>query len=144
MSIAARQALVNSGKLVFQNPSQKSDLLNPNLTTTELIAALIYLTHVRGWYIEITAVRRDHHDDGPRGHAGGKAFDGWPLASSHPGDYLDANDPRFQHYLVDLADIPYLYQIGLAGSADTAENRGCAGPTVFEDSGADHVHGGVT
>ncbi len=144
MSIAARQSLVTSGKLVFQHASQKSDLLDPALTVTELIAAMLYLTSSRGWHIEVTAVRTDHHDDGPNWHAGGKAFDGWPLASSTPQDYLDASDPRFQHYLVDCADVPYLYQIGLAGTADTAENRGCAGPTVFEDSGGDHVHLGVT
>lgn len=143
MSIQARQSLVASGHLVFQDGTQKGDLLNPNTTQTELIAALIYLTIHCGHYIEITAVRSDHHDDGPHGHAGGYAADCWPLDSAAAGDYMDATAEGFADFLEDAAKMPFYYQIGLAGEANTAANLAAAGPGAFVDMGADHVHLGT-
>ena len=49
-------------------------------------------------------------------------------------------DPRFQKFLEDVSKNQYLYQIGLAGSADIAINHTAAGSTVFSDDGGDHVH----
>lgn len=143
MSQEARDALV--AKLVFQRDSQRSDLENIDVTQTQLVALLTELTN-RGWNIEITSVRTDHSDDSALGfhcHAHGFCADLWPLASSTPGDYLDAGDPEFQEFLKDAAESQWIYQIGLAGSAWTSANAAAAGPTVFEDDGADHVHLGA-
>jgi hypothetical protein len=140
MSQETRDNLV--AKLVFQKASQRSDLLDDDLTQTYLIGLLDYLAQ-KGWNMEITAVRTDHSDDSHLGfhcHAHGFCADLWPLASDTPGDYLDASDPRFQQFLTDAAGAPFLYQIGLAGTADTLANRKAAGPTVFSDGGADHLH----
>ena len=142
MSLEARQELVK--RLVFQRDSQRTDLLSTVLTKTELIALLLEATE--HYHLEVTAVRSDHHDDsalGGHSHAYGFCADLWPLMSAEAGDYMDANDPRFGMWLEWVASSPWLYQIGLAGSADTPENRKDAGPTVFEDSGADHVHLGA-
>jgi hypothetical protein len=139
----ARADLVS--RLVFQDASQKSDLLNPNLTQTQLIALLLGLAQA-GWHMEITAVRSDHHDDSALGlhcHANGYCADLWPLASFAPGDYLDAGSQEFREFLEAAARSSWLYQIGLGGSADTQENATAAGPTYFADDGADHVHLGA-
>lgn len=141
MSQAARDALVQ--KLVFQRDSQRADLLSSNRTNSTLVALLGELV-AKGHVLEITAVRSDHHDDGPRGHAGGRAADCWPLATSKPGDYLDAGDPRFRALLSDAAASRWIFQIGLAGAADSHANRIAAGTTCFEDAGGDHVHLGST
>jgi hypothetical protein len=143
MSIAARVALCE--KLVFQRPSQRTDLETVGVTQTQLIALLLDLTG-KGHHIEITAVKSDHSDDGILGehsHYNGYCVDCWPLASATPGDYLDASDSRFQKFLRDAAASAWLYQIGLAGSAWTDANAAAAGPTAFHDDGADHVHLGA-
>lgn len=146
MSQEARDKLV--GALVFQKASQKSDLDSTALTHTELIALLTYLVFDRGWPIEITAVRTDHHDDSGLSwppeyvgsHAHGWAVDCWPLNTLVAGDYVDASNARFQRFLDDCRVAPYLDQIGLAGTAWSTENANCAGPTAFHDDGADHIH----
>ena len=144
MSEQTREALVS--RLVFQRDSQRTDLLDINLTNTDLIALLKDLTDA-GWRIEITAVRTDHSDDSGLGfhcHAHGFCADLWPLASGNAGDYLDAADERFQHFLRACAASPFLFQIGLAGEAWTTANAAAAGPTVFQDDGASHIHLGAT
>lgn len=144
MSTAARQQLV--AKSFFQADSQKSDLMDTSLTTTQLIALLLDVVNA-GFILEFTAVRTDHSDDSGLGfhcHAHGFCADLWPLASPIAGDYLDASDPRFQRFLEAAAKSRWLYQIGLAGSAWTTANAAAAGPTVFKDDGADHVHLGAT
>lgn len=143
MSLVARQDLVASQHLVFQSPTQKSDLLNPELTQTYLIAMLIFLTNAKGWFIEITSVRSDHGVDGAGigyHNPGGWAVDCWPLTSKSPGDYVDAGSLVMQTFLEDVASGPFLLQIGLGGSAWDPENAQAAGPTVFEDDGEDHIH----
>lgn len=144
MSLLVRDSL--SKQLVFQDESQKSDILNPLLTQTGLIAMLQYLVD-KGHHLEITAVKSDHHDDSALGlhcHFNGYCVDLWPLGSATPGDYLDATNPYFQTFLKDVAASPVLYQIGLAGSAVTSGNIAAAGPTYFQDDGGDHVHIGCT
>lgn len=144
MSIAARQLLCE--RLVFQADSQRADLMDPAKTRTELIALLLELTEAKHWRMEVTAVRSDHHDDSALGlhsHANGYCADLWPLASPNAGDYLDANAPLFQDFLADVAESPWLYQVGLAGTANTNENRAAAGPKSFFDDGADHIHVGA-
>ncbi|MFY9883526.1 MAG: hypothetical protein WAL67_16770 [Candidatus Cybelea sp.] len=143
MSTQAREQLVS--KLVFQDGSQKSDLLNPSLTQTTLIALLLDLAD-KGHHIEITAVRSDHDNDSALGlhcHHNGYCADLWPLGSATPGDYLDANNPYFQQFLKDAAASVWLHQIGLAGTAWNDANVAAGGSTVFHDDGADHVHLGA-
>lgn len=146
MSIATRQWVVDHLKLQKGlGSTQETDLMNPDLTHTELIALLQGLLQ-QGFFIEITSVRSDHSDDtglGEHSHGNGWCVDCWPLASFTAADYLDASDPRFQAFLKACAASPWLYQIGLAGSADTNANHVAAGPTVFSDDGADHIHLGA-
>lgn len=145
MSLLARQALVDSGRLFFQNDTQKSDLLNPGLTQTELIAFLLELTNL-GFNLEITAVRTDHSDDlalGEHCHANGYCVDLWPLKRAIAADYMGPNDPGMISFLESCAASNWLYQIGLAGSAYTEENAAAAGHTAFADDGADHIHLGA-
>lgn len=150
MSQQSRAEVVNSKSTFFQAQSQVSDLLDQSLTDSNLIAAIQYIL-AGGFAFEFTAVRSDHHDDGPTGHAGGLAFDGWPLASNAAGDYLDAASDRFKAFLAHVATFPGLYQLGLAGTAYSAANVNASwlpedfakDPCVFHDDGADHVHVGV-
>lgn len=155
MSIEARQALVNSANTVFERDSQRSDLLDPSKTNTNLIALLGNLVE-KGHIIQFTAIHSDHHDDsgltaGPLhlrthqgGPEGGYAADCWPLASTQPGDWLDASDSRFIAFCHDVGFDPFEAQRGLAGSAFTHDAVIAAGPGVFQDSGGDHIHIGVT
>lgn len=150
MSAAARAALC--GRLIFQDehdgteePTQRADLLDEALTQTGLIALLQGLeAAVPGVTLEITAVRRDHRDDSADGlhcHANGYCADFWPATA--PGAYVDAQDPRFARLLAAGAASPWLWQLGLAGSAWTPQNEAAAGATAFHDTGDDHVHAGA-
>lgn len=142
MSIGARSLLCE--RLVFQRPTvQQADLMDPERTETGLIALLLMLTEAKGWHLEVTAVRGDHHDDSALGlhcHANGYAIDLWPLVDGTQGNYYDADSPHFADFLRDVASSPWLYQVGLAGTANTETNRAAAGRTVFPDDGADHIH----
>lgn len=145
MSLQARTYLVNHEHAIFRSDSQRQDLLDPEKTRTELVALLLELLH-RGFIVLFTAIRSDHHDDSSLGlhsHANGYAADVWPLASTRPDDYVDANDVRFRDFIDAASKSPWTYQIGLAGTADTSVNRAAGGDVVFEDSGADHVHLGA-
>lgn len=140
MSIAARKHLCD--RLIFQRDSERADLMDPARTHTELIALLIEILD-KGFHLEITAVRADHHDDSGLGrhtHANGEAVDCWPLITNTAGHYLDAEAPLFQDFLEAAAASPWLYQIGLAGTAWTPANAAAAGASAFHDTGADHVH----
>jgi hypothetical protein len=144
-----RENVVNSGHLFFdaaQAPNGKSDLLDGNKTQDALILLLEYLI-AGGWHFEITSVNTDHPDDADLGthchNPCGFAVDGWPLTGPTPGAWLDAGDAYFQAFLTYMAGCPSLHQIGLAGTAQTAANTTAAGPTVFNDAGADHIHFGA-
>lgn len=145
-----RLSLTRSPLTIFQRDSQRDDLLDISKTQTYLIELLSHMV-MMGWAMEFTAICSDHHDDsalapGPDHigtHARGWAADCWPLRTAVAGDYLDPADPRFQRFLADLANAPALKQIGLAGGAQTSANVAAAGPTVFDDDGADHIHIGA-
>lgn len=79
MSQEARQELVDNPKLSFRNASQKSDLLDANLTNTYLVAMLQKLLDTCAEPIELLAVRSDHPtEDGAWEHSGGCAADLYP------------------------------------------------------------------
>jgi hypothetical protein len=136
MSLEMRESLVS--RLFFQDAESKSDLLNPDLTSTNLIQILIDLVNL-GHFIEITAVRTDHHPDGYLGihsHQAGRAVDCWPLNSPTPGDYCD----DLTSFLNDLRKVPGIAQVGLGGSAYSVSNMFKLGSLGFRDDGQDHVH----
>jgi hypothetical protein len=143
LSIEARESLVS--RLSFQDAQSKSDLLNPDLTSTDLIEVLLEITALTPG-LEITAVRTDHHPDGYLGvhsHQAGRAVDCWPLNSPKAGDYQDENGMRFQQFLKALQKENLVAQVGLGGAANTVSNRNLLGQLGFEDDGEDHVHIGV-
>ena len=147
MSIEARDRLVASPNTFFQQTSQKVDLASVELTQTDLIALLLTELVGKGHILEFTAIKSDHHDDSALGehcHFNGYCADLWPLASRQAGDYLDAEDPRFQAFLRDVSASTWLYQVGLAGSAWISQNAVAAGDSVFHDDGEDHIHLGAT
>lgn len=143
-----REFIANHPNIVYSDPSQKSDLLDDTKTNTYLIEGLRVLCIENNVIWGLTAVHDDHHDDSDLNptpphtgtHAGGFAADGWPMNSRTSGDWIDANDPKFQAVLKIAATLPNLHQIGLAGEAVTDANLHASGPTVFVDTGADHVH----
>jgi hypothetical protein len=147
MSQQARQAVVDSPHTIFQADSQRSDLLDTTKTDSNLIALVQFLLD-RGHIIGFTAVNTDHHYDGTTEHSAGLAFDGWPMNSTTPGDWVTDLKP----YLNDVAAFPGIRNIGLAGSAYTPDNVAATGlvetqnvesasaAVVFHDDGADHVH----
>jgi len=146
MSLEARQALVDSPFTIFQAESQRTDLLDPAMTQTGLIALLGGLV-AKQYFILFTAIRSDHHDDSALGlhcHANGYCADCWVNNSASAQDYADAMAPRFEIFLESAAASPWIFQIGLAGSAWTPTNVAAAGETCFEDDGGDHIHLGAT
>jgi hypothetical protein len=150
LSVAAREALAQSPSIVYRTPQQRDDIVNLAGVKTQLVAFMRYLVD-SGFFLEVTALKSDHHDDlelNPTPphcgtHAGGWAIDCWPLTQSEEGAYLDAEDARFQFFLEVAKSGPWLYQIGLAGAADTQVNFLAAGEFYFADDGADHIHFGV-
>ncbi len=158
MSLQARQALVRSPNTIFQSDVMRADLLDPARTQTTLIALLLELVG-KGHIIEFTMIRTGHHIDGPNGHnPGGRAADCWPLASTTPGDYLDATSSRFVKFIDDAAASSWLLQEGLVGDGSDSDanfasaeqaarshegGRYIDGVTIFQDDGGAHVHLGA-
>lgn len=158
MSQETREALIK--RLFFKDetdgtaePTQRRDLLTlleDGGTDSGLIEHLIDVANAGIW-LEITAVRTDHHNDGLNGHnSGGRAADGWFLNGPTPGDWMDANTPQFARALEVVAGSNWRFQTGLAGTAYTAANMAALGgqPAIdsgaaFEDEGADHIHFGA-
>lgn len=135
-----RAALV--ARLNFKIDSCRTDLLDGSITCLPLIQHLTFILD-GGFNLELTMVKTGHHNDGPHGHFGGYAADGWFLKDRTNGDWVDAGAPAFQVGLRRAAKSPHLRQTGLAGTAYTPANMAAAGPTVFKDSGDDHVHFGA-
>jgi hypothetical protein len=137
-------------RLVFSRPSQYFDLRDPTLTRDELVSAIEALLQRTQSSIYITAVRSDHHDDSALGlpplyigtHAHGWAIDCWPMPAP-AGSFYNGDSLAFASWLRAVASVPGVKQVGLAGSADTVDNRDALGSLYFPDMGADHVHIGV-
>lgn len=118
--------------LTFSHDTQRSDLLNAELTTPELIMALLHECHKEAGGLLITAVRSDHEPDtclGPHGHSAGYSVDLWPT-----------EETRLQAFIQGLCTAnPWVTRTGLGGAA-----QGCLvnpGDTiVFYDNSTDHIH----
>jgi hypothetical protein len=134
MSIQMRESVV--AELAFSDDTQKSDLLNPDLTNTNLIAALAQAVfpapHGQGHRLLITSVRTDHSDDsalGPHCHARGFAVDLWPQ------DDVDLHAVA-QDFCTNN---PWVIKLGLGGiSQSLALNAGDT--VVFFDNSTNHLH----
>lgn len=123
--------------VAFTAASQRSDLMDPALTTTGLIAFLVELLHARSgvWQnkgVVVTAVRSDHPTpDGPNGHQGGNAI-----------DFGDSNGAS-GHLAHDVQACDGALGIGLGGEYKAyAVELGGYGPAskLFEDNNTNHIH----
>lgn len=131
MSAQAREALIANSFIHFDDTDDINDLKDEVKTSTYLIAALSVICMERINFI-ITAVRSDHHDDGPHGHAGGFAAD---FAVE---DYT--NDIYFIRALVLN---PWVRGFGLGGRYQAYQNEfGKLRPDqiFFLDNNTDHLH----
>jgi hypothetical protein len=150
MSTQARAALINSGQIVFRSEIQKLDFTNESPGAglqTDCIALLTEICIVKKHIIVITAAMHDHSNDsclGFHSHADGFCVDCWPLLDkTDPTSYVPSIGQMMDSFLADCARSVWLYQIGLAGSADSRANEIAAGRTEFTDDGADHIHLGA-
>jgi len=152
MTLAIRQAIVASPYARFASsvtdPNKiRADLLDERHIDTNLIALLKEIILDNQIPFEFTVVRFGHHDDGPHGHAGGKAADGWPLQSTREGDWAPAEGVVMDKYLKVAGASQYIRQLGLGGTMFTPHNVQQAtqrmGVYVFHDGvpGADFDHG---
>jgi hypothetical protein len=139
-----RQQIVDSGHLFFQNDSDKTDLLNPEITQECLINWFSIIIK-KGYHVVTTAVKTSHHDDSGLGlhcHFNGYCADLWPLTGPNPTAYIDQSSEEFRQFLKD-AQNEYLYQTGLTPDCYTESNIEAAGSTVYLDDGGSHVHIGT-
>jgi hypothetical protein len=140
-----RDWLVSHAHAIFIRASQQDDLRDENVTKDELIALLIELIE-KGHIILFTAVRSDHHPDDDSGfnsHEDGFCADVWPLNSTDPTDYANANEPKMIQFLSDAAGSRWLSQIGLPRGGASASDASAAGRRAFSDDRADHIHLGT-
>lgn len=146
MSIALRKWVANHPHLFFQNPSQKADLLDEKKTQSVTIALLQDLLN-KQHYIELTAVKTDHHDDSGLGlhcHFNGYCFDGWFLNTPKAGDYAAVDSAVMIAGLHDAGADDHKYQIGETPDAYTHAEIVAAGTVgVFKDGGGSHIHFGA-
>jgi len=133
MSIEARQAVCDSFRTI--SDGQRADLMDPSLTTTELILFLQQLFAARDgvWkgLIDCLSVRSDHPTyDGPNGHSGGNAIDYW-------------NGDAREHLIQDAQSCDQAKGIGLGGPFQQYADA-CGGyneaSKLFEDNPSDHLH----
>lgn len=136
MSLQARQDLV--AKLTFTDGTQKSDLLDPTITDTWLIAMLTDLVTRCAEPIEILAVRTDHPSkDGPWAHSGGLAVD------LYPKNWEGREKEAVVYVMKAVAENPYAWAIGFGGVTQQWQTY-VSWPTrnfvAFNDSDEDHLH----
>lgn len=129
--------------LAYNSAANKSDLLNPSITTDQVVKVLQYLPAC-GHTILVTMVSTGHHvDSSPGGHghnSAGDAVDCWIA------DWQKVGDAKILDMIQLLAKwsrkAEMIQQVGLAGVAAnymTYVTWG-TGFNIFYDSGADHVH----
>lgn len=137
MSTQARAALV--ARCQFLDEGAKADLLNPDVTQTWLIAALLDIAPVL-----VTSVRTDHGDDstlGAHGHAHGWAADIWCVSSE-----------TIVCLITRIARSHHIWTVGLGGAARPfLDARSAPAPcawswpddvrfALFLDNSTDHIH----
>jgi hypothetical protein len=117
-------------RLKFKNDSERLDLLNPELTSDNLLAALNYISNMHS--IIITSVRTDHGDDstlGPHCHAHGYAV-----------DFAPQNDEDVRALCSAVSRAPHVESVGLGGFYYTANNMAALYPFGFLDNNQPHIH----
>jgi hypothetical protein len=149
MSPTQRQQLVASPLTRFSSAvtapqNMRDDLLDPARTHDSLIAYLTDVILGHDIPFEFTVVRTGHHNDGPHGHFGGFAADGWPLNSTTEGDFAPAQSAVMSKFLTASAQSKFARQIGLGGTSNTPGNmKLVAAVEHFPDGPQDHVHLGA-
>lgn len=149
MSLLQRQQLTSSpltrfSSVVTAPQNMRDDLLDPNKTHDSLIDYLSDVILAHNIPFEFTVIRTGHHDDGPHGHFGGFAADGWPLNSTNEGDFAPAQSTVMTKFLTAAAHSKFARQIGLGGTSNTPGNMATiAAVTHFPDGTQDHVHLGA-
>lgn len=138
MSLQTRQGVANL--LTFNDEQARLDLLDPEVTNTWLIALLADVIERSLHPLLVTAVCRDHSNDG----SGHSHHEGWAVDLWHA-NWMTIGDERILDVLIACADSPYVWTIGLGGKAQqyfSAVSRACHDrrQVVFMDDGEDHVH----
>jgi hypothetical protein len=136
-----------AARLFYQDSTQKTDILNPEKTQTQLISMLEALIKKNYW-ITITALTTDHHDDSGLGepplycgtHAKGWAADLWINNTAKSGDWVDQSTHLFRQFLVDVSNCEFHFQTGLTSDCYNAANIEAAGSGCYLDDGGSHIH----
>lgn len=106
------------------------DLLSSSETDARLVSAIGWL-HDNAPGFTLSAIRSDHHNDGPSLHAGGFCAD------------LYANDTSQMKKLVEAVNKnPWVSEIGLGGSYKSLKGS-VTRKAYFDDNGQTHIHIGV-
>lgn len=156
MSQELRDSIVNdTAHFVFASQSQKDDINKvigyaadgtALYKTKSTLIEMIDNIRKAGFITGFTAICSDHHNDsylGEHCHFNGYCFDGYPMNSNTPGDWMKETDPRFAEYCHIIAVDPDEWQEGLAGAALTHDAIVAAGKNFFTDDGGDHIHAGA-
>jgi len=140
MSTKARQELIT--KLSFTDNTQRSDLLDANMTNTWLIQMLDTLVEdLIGEPITILAARTDHPTpDGAWAHSGGLAVD------LYPKNWQGREQESVVNVFKAIAKNPYAWVIGFGGVTQQWQSY-VTWPTenfvAFNDNNSDHIHLGA-
>jgi hypothetical protein len=106
------------------------DLLGANVTDARLVSAL-------GWLYDnapaftVSAIRSDHHNDGPFLHSGGFCADLYAIDSSQMKKLIEA-----------VNEDPWVAEVGLGGAYKSLRTS-ITHKAYFADNGQTHVHIGV-
>ena len=106
------------------------DLLSGGETDPRLVSALGWL-HDNGPAFTVSAIRSDHHNDGPFLHAGGFCADLYAIDSSQMKKLVEAVNKD-----------PFVAEVGLGGAYKSLR-ASVTHKAYFADNGQTHVHIGV-
>lgn len=123
-------------ELTFQKESQKSDLLDPSITTETLLTFLSELLSRRDgiWKgkLVVTSVKSDHDDDGPNGHFGGNALDFAAIQDDANGHLIADAQACEDARGIGLSPYYWNYVPALGGFNEASK--------LFADQGGQHIH----
>jgi hypothetical protein len=143
MSQSVRDALLASPLTRFSSSVTDPNQIRADISDigrgidSNLIALLQEVILQHNIPFEFTVIKYGHHNDGPHGHHGGKAADGWPLQSTKEGDWAPAEGEVMDKFLKVAGASKYMRQFGLGGTMFTPHNVTMAtqrkGVYVFHD-----------
>lgn len=136
MSTQAREAVANSSKMRYTNPTQKSDLLDPSRTNTYLIAMFQWFLD-NLWLPELVLSVNTGRGSGL--HSVGCAVDMYPAN-------WDSNEKQTCVDMMTAASRnPFCQQVGLGGVTKNWKSLvqwppESVGFVLFMDNDTDHLH----